>query len=205
MIPVYGTNIYHPTPYFNTVAPVAPVAPFYLQEQYGKHHVVAPVVIANPMVVSQDVLGLGNVAPVAPVAPVSLTNLGAIPAGTAKGTALANKAKAIAAATNTVGRCYAKVADAVDATIAVFLYGNSAYESADQFAKRGEFTEIKGLTGSDLPKLPAGAIVVWGKTAASPHGHISVALGNGQEASDHLASQITSLRGANNFRVFMPK
>ncbi|MCA9552485.1 MAG: single-stranded DNA-binding protein [Myxococcales bacterium] len=48
-------------------------------------------------------------------------------------------------------------------------------------------------------------IVVWGKTAASPHGHISVALGDGREASDHIQSQITSLRGATNYRVFIPQ
>ena len=72
-------------------------------------------------------------------------------------------------------------------------------------AARSEFKEIKGLSGSELPKLPAGAVVVWGKTSASPHGHISVALGDGREASDFVGNQMTNLRGYSNFRVFMPK
>ena len=186
----------------------APVV--YLQEQYNKdlhatHAPVAPVVFANGPF--HNIMGLGetSVAPVAPVAPVQLQELAAIPAGTAKGKSLATKSLAVAKARNTVGNCYAAVADAVDATIAVFLYGNSAYMAADQFAKRAEFTEIKGLAPTDLPKLPAGAIVVWGQTSASPHGHIAVAQGNGQESSDFVGAQHTNLRGFTNFRVFMPK
>jgi hypothetical protein len=77
--------------------------------------------------------------------------------------------------------------------------------AADQLAANSQFTEIKGLAGSDLPHLPAGAIVVWGKTSASPNGHISVAHGDGQESSDHTQAQMTNLRGYTNFRVFMPK
>ena len=133
-----------------------------------------------------------------------LQNLG-IPSGTAKGKALANKQSSIAKARNTTGRCYAAVADGIDATVARFLWGNSAYQAADQLAKRKEFKEIKGLKGGDLKKLPPGAVVVWGKSPASPHGHISVALGGGKEASDFIGNQMTSLRGYSNFRVFMPK
>ena len=132
-------------------------------------------------------------------------NLASIPSEGAKGKALANKASAIAKSRDTIGKCYSAVADAVDATVAVFLSGNGAYESADQFASRSDFTEIKGLSGSDLPKLPAGAVVVWGKTGDSPYGHIAVSLGNGDEASDHIEAMHTSLRGASNFRVFNPK
>jgi hypothetical protein len=137
--------------------------------------------------------------------PFSYMNLASIPSESAKGKALANKASAIANSRDTIGKCYAAVADAVDATVAVFLSGNDAYMSADQFASRSDFTEIKGLSSSDLPKLPAGAIVVWGKTGASPSGHIAISLGNGQEASDHIEAMHTSLRGATNFRVFNPK
>ena len=132
-----------------------------------------------------------------------LMNLAVFP-GTAKGNALASKGRQIAASRGTYGRCYAAVADAVDATIARFLSGNSAYMAADQLARSGYFTEKK-VSASQLPQLPAGAIVVWGKTGPSPDGHISIALGNGQEASDHITSQLTSLRGYSNFRVFMPK
>ena len=90
-----------------------------------------------------------------------LQNL-AVPSGTAKGKALGNNQHYIAKKRNTVGNCYAAVADGIDATIAKFLYGNSAYQAADQLAARSEFKEIKGLSASELPKLPAGAVVVWG-------------------------------------------
>ena len=102
-----------------------------------------------------------------------------------------------------MGKCYSAVADAVDAVSGRFLYGNSAYMAADQLARSHKYTEHNVLA-SQLRSLPAGAIVVWRKTAASPDGHISVALGNGQEASDHIAQQLTSLRGDSGFRVFMP-
>jgi hypothetical protein len=47
--------------------------------------------------------------------------------------------------------------------------------------------------------------VVWPQTGASPNGHISVALGNGEEASDHLAAQNANLRRENTVpRVFLP-
>ena len=123
---------------------------------------------------------------------------------TSNGNKLAAKAKSIAQSRNTVGKCYGAVADAVDSVSGRFLYGSSAYMAADQLKNSGKYTEHQ-VAASQLPSLPAGAIVVWRKTGASPHGHISVALGNGKEASDHVANQMTSLRGDTGFRVFMPK
>lgn len=116
---------------------------------------------------------------------------------------LASKGLQMAKKFDSIGRCYAAVADAVDATVAVFLWGSSAYQAADQFAARRDFKEYS-ISASGLKSLPAGAIVVWGKTGASPHGHISIASGNGQEYSDHVEVQRTQLRGYTNFRVFMP-
>ena len=55
-----------------------------------------------------------------------LQNL-AIPSGTARGKALGNNQHYIAKKRNTVGNCYAAVADGIDATVAKFLWGNSAY------------------------------------------------------------------------------
>ena len=104
---------------------------------------------------------------------------------------------------NTTGDCYAAVADAVDAEVGRFLYGGSAYMAADQLAAHPRFKEIN-VAASQLRDLPAGAVVVWGKTGASPHGHISIALGDGREASDHVDVQRTQLRGYTNVRVFMP-
>ena len=76
--------------------------------------------------------------------------------------------------------------------------------AADQLARHSGFKEVS-VSGSALRKLPAGAIVVWGKTARSPHGHISIALGDGREASDHIDIQRLSLRGDSRPRVFLPR
>ena len=117
---------------------------------------------------------------------------------------LASVAQRVAARRGTVGWCYAGVADSVSRALGVELYGRSAYQASNILARHPDFKEVPTVKPKELPKLPAGAIVVWGKTKASPHGHISVALGNGREASDHIARQMTSLRGHTNFRVFMP-
>lgn len=123
---------------------------------------------------------------------------------TQKGKALAAAAARVASRRNTVGRCYAGVAEAVDIAIGRFLWGMSAYMAADQLAKHPKFKEIT-VSASALRTLPPGAIVVWRKTGRSPHGHISVALGDGREASDHIARQMTSLRGDTGVRVFIVK
>ena len=100
------------------------------------------------------------------------------------------------------GRCYARVADAVDAVIGRFLSGGHAYMAASQLAARKNlFTEV---SASDLSSLPAGAIVVWGK-GTSDSGHISVALGDGRESSDFVGSQMTRHYGGAGARVFLPK
>ena len=107
--------------------------------------------------------------------PLGLMNLiGA----TSNGNKLASNAKFIAHFRNTYGKCYGAVADAVDSVSGKFLSGSSAYMAADQLKRSGKYTE-HSVSASKLPSLPAGAIVVWRKTAASPHGHISVSLGNG--------------------------
>ncbi len=118
----------------------------------------------------------------------------------------------------TVGYCLGGVADSLES---VYGYGSmpdimSAYQAADILAADtgigAHFKEVQ-VKREDLPNLPAGAIVVWDNNAngggsnVSPagkvHGHISIALGNGQESSDHIANQIVN-RDAT-FRVFYPK
>lgn len=124
---------------------------------------------------------------------------------TVLGINIANAAKREASRRSTVGWCYAGVATALDRVknLSATLYGRSAYMAAPILAKSSEFKEVK-VKSKDLPNLTAGSIVVWGKTSLSPHGHISVALGNGKEASDHVSKQLTALRGHTNARVFVP-
>lgn len=127
---------------------------------------------------------------------------GPIPDGSPSGVRLAESARDTAQSMNSTGWCYRGVSTAVARATGVQLTGGSAYMAADQLAGSSKFKEIS-VSPDQLAKLPPGAIVVWGQTSESPHGHISVSLGNGQEASDHLQTQMTSLRGHQNYRVFV--
>ena len=118
-----------------------------------------------------------------------------------KGNRIADEAYYEASSRGTYGWCYNAVADAVERVTGRFLWGAHAYQAADQFASSSHFYEV---WGRDLRTLPAGAIVVWGQ-GSSRSGHISVSLGNGQEASDHIANQMTYHYGGASARVFLPK
>jgi len=117
------------------------------------------------------------------------------------GEALARSAEQEAKGRGTVGWCYNAVADAVERQTGRFLWGGHAYQSADQFAARTK--QFREVPARDLDQLPPGAIVVWGK-GTSKSGHISVALGDGREASDHIAPQMLSHYGGAPARVFIP-
>ncbi|MEE2788987.1 MAG: hypothetical protein VX589_16750 [Myxococcota bacterium] len=119
----------------------------------------------------------------------------------AMGARLANIAYRIARSRNTIGYCYSAAADAIESVVPRFLYGNSAYMAADQLGHHSRFIEI---STNDLLRLPAGAVVVWGK-GRSPHGHISIALGDGREASDHVTGQMLWHYGGAPARVFLPR
>jgi len=118
-----------------------------------------------------------------------------------KGNRIADEAYYEARSRNTVGWCYNAVADAVERITGPFLWGSHAYQSASQFASSTHFYES---FNNNLRALPAGAIVVWGK-GSSRSGHISVALGDGREASDHIASQMTYHYGGAPARIFLPR
>ncbi len=131
--------------------------------------------------------------------PGSMSNLPA----TERGRRLAQSASQVANNMGTVGRCKAGVRQAMERAGLGSIAGQSAYQAAGQLARRSDFREVN-VSGSDLRNLPPGAVVVWGQTDRSPHGHISVSLGNGYEASDHVSRQLTSLRGDSRPRVFIP-
>ena len=118
-----------------------------------------------------------------------------------KGNRIADEAYYEARSRNTVGWCYNAVADAVERVTGPFLWGLHAYQSAPQFASSTHFYES---FDSNLRALPAGAIVVWGQ-GSSRSGHISVSLGNGQEASDHITTQMTYHYGGAPARIFLPR
>lgn len=109
--------------------------------------------------------------------------------GTAFGRSVAGAAEREARRMNSVGRCALGVNNAL---ISQGVPGRGhAYQKAEQLARNPRFREVN-MSPSQLASLPAGAVVVWGKSAAKPWGHVSVALGDGREASDHVARQITS-------------
>lgn len=136
-------------------------------------------------------------------APTGPAPSGPAPGGTVSGQHLAQCAANVAGRMGSTGYCYRGVKAAVREATGVQLTGGSAYQAADQLASSGRFSEVS-VSPSELRNLPPGAVVVWGQTDASPHGHISVSLGDGREASDHVQTQMTSLRGAQNYRVFVP-
>ncbi len=115
-----------------------------------------------------------------------------------KGSQIADAAQYEAIRRGTVGWCYNAVADAVERITGRFLWGAHAYQAADQFAQSPHFYEVYNY---NLTALPEGAVVVWGK-GTSRSGHISVSLGNGQEASDHITTQMTYHYGGATSRMF---
>jgi len=126
---------------------------------------------------------------------------GGMPGGTDTGKKLAGLARAEATNGDSQGGWCFRDASRALSKVGIETHGASAYMAADQLAQNPKVKEIK-VPASDLPKLPPGAIVVWNKGAGHEHGHISIALGNGEEASDLLRKQMTNY--GTSFRVFMP-
>lgn len=86
--------------------------------------------------------------------------------------------------------------------VGVNLQGGSAYQAANQLAQqRDKFREVT-VSRAQLRQLPPGAVVVWDRSPGKPHGHISLATGDGREASDKIRNQMTNR--AASYRVFIP-
>lgn len=124
------------------------------------------------------------------------------PRSTPKMQELARVAESNARQVGTTGWCLREVNDSLEAAGYNIQRRPSAYMVANDLANNPQFKEV--TPPADLSKLPAGAVVVWdrGNTANTQHGHISVALGNGMEASDHVQNQLTNY--GTQCRVFYP-
>jgi len=131
--------------------------------------------------------------------------LGDVKMSTSKGNALA------ASVVNMIdkhgaskGWCLAGVNRALNDTFGFTFAFGSAYQSLGAMQQRDDFADVTAQypNKSDLKRLPAGAIVIWDRDADNPHGHISIALGDGREASDHIANQYTNI--SNSYHVFVP-
>lgn len=114
---------------------------------------------------------------------------------------LANTARNIAESMNTTGECKTGVRKALEKH-GITIKSRSAYMAADQLAKNPIFKEVK-VKRSKLIDLKPGTIVVWDKCNGHPHGHISISIGGGKEASDCIRDQFTDY--GPRFKVFEPK
>ena len=124
------------------------------------------------------------------------------PGGPVSGAQLARDAQRIASS-GIAGRgrnCYRGVKYAM-ARQGVNLSGVPAYTAAGQLARNGNVREAR-VSRDQLRELPAGATVVWAPHGKHKYGHVSIALGNGREASDVLRNQIVNY--GSSFRVFLP-
>jgi peptidoglycan hydrolase-like protein with peptidoglycan-binding domain len=100
--------------------------------------------------------------------------------------------------------------------------GGDAHTYGEQLRQRADVTEIVGLTRAELEELPPGAIIVYGKSEAHEHGHVTVvsnetsATGERLESSDHqqdldrvafsrtYGNSFGNDPGGPRFRVFIP-
>lgn len=125
-------------------------------------------------------------------------------ASSSMGMSIAEAAKSSAGTMQSIGKCYRGVKKALARVGLANLSGASAYMAAEQLSKNNAFTEVDVSPAEKLTKLPAGAVVVWEATKTKPHGHVSIALGDGREASDHIQRQMTKRPDNARYRVFMP-
>ena len=125
-----------------------------------------------------------------------------------KGQALAKNALTVR---GTTGWCLAGVNDSLAETdgFGQRLSFEGAYQAIDALQGKvagyenlaSQFEEVS-VDRNELSSLPAGAIVVWDRDPNNQWGHISIALGDGRESSDHIATQMTQ-RNAQ-YHVFIP-
>jgi len=117
------------------------------------------------------------------------------------GKQFAAKAEQTANKINTSGLCLKGVNDTMQAMGLPVHREAAAYMAVDDFQKNPKFREVK-VPKDQLKSLPAGAVVIWNKGSGLPYGHISVALGDGREASSKVRNQLTL---NTDFHVFLPK
>jgi LysM repeat protein len=115
---------------------------------------------------------------------------------------LANVAQGVASRMNTRGWCARGVFNSLQAAGMAIPRSPSAYMAANTLARDPRFREVH-LSDAQIRALPPGAIVVSGayNSPGNPHGHIAITLGNGREASDHIAN----IRTHGTQRVFIPR
>ena len=117
------------------------------------------------------------------------------------GKQFAAKAEQTANKINTSGLCLKGVNDTMQSMGLPVHREAAAWMAVDDFQKNPKFREVK-VPKDQLKSLPAGAVVIWKKGSGLPYGHISVALGDGREASSKVRNQLLL---NTDFHVFLPK
>ncbi len=123
-----------------------------------------------------------------------------------KGELLAENALDVA---GTTGWCLRGVNNSLEETYGQRLSFSAAYEAIPALQGNvagyedlaAKFQQVE-VSRDELASLPAGSIVVWDRSEGHEYGHISIALGDGRESSDHITQQITN-RDAD-YYVFIP-
>lgn len=109
----------------------------------------------------------------------SAVRTAAVPTGKSLSERIAVSGKTVATNMSSIGLCYRGVKKALRA-VGVALNGSSAYMAKGQLENNNQFKEVP------LDSVKRGDVIVHGRSAAHPHGHIAVYLGNDKEASDHV-------------------
>lgn len=116
---------------------------------------------------------------------------------------IATHAEQVANDLHSYGKCFVGVKKILRQS-GIDLEGASAYMAKEQLQNDARFI-VANVPLDQFNKLPRGSIVVWDRSAQKPDGHISVALGNGKEASDHIQNQIMNGVKYGGYTVFIPK
>ena len=109
----------------------------------------------------------------------------------------------------TTGWCLRGVNNSLEDTYGQRLSFGAAYQAIPALQGKvagyedlaSQFQEVE-VSRDELSSLPAGSIVVWDRSEGHEYGHISIALGDGRESSDHITTQMTN-RDAE-YHVFIP-
>lgn len=121
-----------------------------------------------------------------------------------KGAELASIARDVAGEMPGSGLCATGVKKALvrSGLMPKYVQGD-AYQVSNMLENNDNFKEVE-LAESNLDELPAGAVVVWDRSSQKKYGHVSIALGNGQEASDTIGEQKVDGSKYGGHRVFVP-
>ena len=108
------------------------------------------------------------------------------PLSAAEGSAwIASRARNVATRTGTIGWCYKAVKTSLK-PFGILLKGGAAWMASQQLLSDGRFQT------ASMDDLKPGDILVHGRSAGHPYGHIAVYLGNLEEASDHVQALVNT-------------